>query len=432
MRATCSLPATCDVAIVGGGIWGLSTAWHLTETNPGLRIVLLERANDVATETTQQAAGQIGQLRTDPLMIEAIGYSLDLYSQFAERTGFDTGFRRSGSLHLSLNSQRTAAFRSQIASAKRLGVEVQSIDAQEIAKLAPQLDMTTVDSTLFLPNDGYVDASLAARALGHAAARQGVQIHCGREVTDIATTTSGTTKLTTDQGELEAGQVVITSGPWTSRLAARVGITLPAQPIRLQQMRTAASNTIPAHHPVVRIPDHSCYLRPEAGGLLYGCFDSEALAYDLITGPDRRTYDVHSSMAVAEDMTQRLAALFPILNELPVTQRRQGLLTCTPDGRYVIGPMAGLPNVLFATGCGGMGISGSAAVGRWLAHWIAHGHPGADLSCFSPDRFGARGKDHSWIQNASRRIFLNYYALESPVYTLGAEPVVEPLSAANQ
>ncbi|WP_437222091.1 NAD(P)/FAD-dependent oxidoreductase [Planctomicrobium sp. SH661] len=406
-----------DIAIVGGGIWGLSTAWHLIDADPQLRIVVFERATAVASETTLQAAGQIGQLRSDPLMMNAVGYALDLYADFEQQTGIPTSFQRSGSLHLSLNSQRTQALRKQSKSAQQHGIDIFEISRREISHLAPELETDRVEFALFLPNDGFVDAATTARALGTAAEREGVNICCGVEVLNIEPTLHGELDLSTNQGRFHASQLVVTSGPWTRHLAAVCGVDLPAQPIRLQQLRTCPSTRMPAHHPVVRIPDHSCYLRPEAGGYLYGLFDEEALAYDLEEQPDWRTADVLPTPALSAEATRRLSSLFPVLGKLSVAQYRQGMVTCTPDGKYVIGPVSGLENVLFATGCGGMGIAGSAAVGRWLAKWLIDGHPGDDLSRFSPERFGLLCHDSAWIRDESRRIFSSYYALESCTYT---------------
>ena len=103
-----------DVVVIGGGVWGASTAYHLSLIAPGTRIVLLERNSSIATETTRQAAGQVGQLRSDPLMIGAVRYTLDLLHRFQDETGYDPKFNAPGSLHLAQNEQRMQAFLQQI------------------------------------------------------------------------------------------------------------------------------------------------------------------------------------------------------------------------------------------------------------------------------------------------------------------------------
>ena len=87
-----------DVVVIGGWIWGLSTAYHLARSGRAGSVVVLERDSELANETTRQAAGQIGQLRGTQLMARGVGYTLDLLSRFEQQTGHDPGFRQSGSL----------------------------------------------------------------------------------------------------------------------------------------------------------------------------------------------------------------------------------------------------------------------------------------------------------------------------------------------
>jgi glycine/D-amino acid oxidase-like deaminating enzyme len=99
-----------DIVIIGAGIWGLSTAYHLAREQTGRSIVVVERNAAVADETTRQAAGQIGQLRSDPLMASAVGYTLDLLTGFKEATGHDPSLTLTGSLHLAQCDERMASF----------------------------------------------------------------------------------------------------------------------------------------------------------------------------------------------------------------------------------------------------------------------------------------------------------------------------------
>ena len=100
-----------QIAIVGGGIWGLSTAFHLAELGSGADVVVLERNDTLAAETTTQSAGQVGQLRGDPVLARAVGYTLDLLEGFADRTGHDPGFVRSGSVHVACRGHARLSFR---------------------------------------------------------------------------------------------------------------------------------------------------------------------------------------------------------------------------------------------------------------------------------------------------------------------------------
>lgn len=403
-----------DIVIIGGGIWGLSTAYHLAACEPTLQILVLERGDDVAGETTLQAAGQIGQLRANPVMVRGVKYTLELMGEFQERTGHDPFFRRVGSLQLALTPERLEFFREQVATAAELRIEVDFVDDETVARMAPALRRADVLGAIFLPEDGYVDARRCALAYAAAARDLGVEIRTGCRVLDLVHPAGQITAVDTSQGKIETGCVVITVGPWARSALARAGIFVPMQPFRLQQARTEPLEQIPDDHPVVRIPDTSCYLRPEQGGYLFGMFDDEPLNIDLAGQPEAFvTANMASEPAIIDEACRRLAPVFPILRDAPIDQYRQGMVGCTPDGNYILGPVPSLAGIMVATGCGGMGIAGSAAVGRWLTAWITNGDPGDDLSGFAPDRFGADAENDQWVCETSRETFRNYYALSA-------------------
>ncbi|MEI6636264.1 MAG: FAD-dependent oxidoreductase, partial [Planctomycetota bacterium] len=126
-----------DVIVVGGGIWGASTALHVVRSSPGIRVVVVDRAPALAAETTGQAAGQIGQLRANPLMLRAVGYTLELLGSFRERTGHDPGFVRSGSIHLALTADRMTALRAMAERVRPMGVAVEEVDGERARWLVP-------------------------------------------------------------------------------------------------------------------------------------------------------------------------------------------------------------------------------------------------------------------------------------------------------
>jgi len=409
-----------DVIVVGGGIWGASTALHLVRRSPGLRVLVLERGPTLACETTSQAAGQIGQLRANPLMVKAVGRTLALLENFGATTGHDPGFVRSGSLHVATTAERMAAFRRTVEGVRRLGVAAEEVDLVRARELVPRLNTAALAGAVFVPGDGYVDAPRCARAYAAAAADAGVEFRTGCEVTAVRTEGGRAHGVDTAAGPLDGGVVVVTGGPWTARLLAGLGRAVPAVPIRLQQLRTVPDPGLPAHHPVVRIPDASCYLRPEAGGYLYGYIDPHPLAVDVgATARGVRTADIAVDEPLMAEARARLAAVFPSLGGLAVDHYRQGMVTCTPDANYVLGPAPGVAGLFVATGCSAMGIAGSAAVGGWLAELVVDGRSDDDLSPFAPGRFGARAADRDWLVAESRRVYANYYSLAAGGTTYG-------------
>jgi glycine/D-amino acid oxidase-like deaminating enzyme len=405
------------ILILGGGIWGLSTAYHLARAGE-TDIQVLERDQELCSETTSQAAGLVGQIRSTPLMRRAIRYAIDLFTGFEEQTGYDPGFCQVGSLLLALTHKRMVSYVEHVEHANNNGVEAHFVDQDEIVRLAPHLDPSHVEGGYFVPGDGYVDPKQCANGLGAAAEDLGAKVRTGMRVTSISVRDDRAVGVETDQGFVEAEKVVITAGPWTRLLAKTAGYEPAMVPIRHQRVTTGYALGIPDHHPVVRVTDLSCYLRPENGGYLHGIFEPDPVVYDLEDWPPYvRTRDVECSASTIAQAHERLAAIFPILENLGIVEYKRGLTTFAPDGAYLVGPVPEVENLFFATGCASLGIAGSAAVGRWLANWVTRGEPGEDLSAVDPERFGQKGRDRAWIWKESRSFYANYYSISSMAVT---------------
>jgi glycine/D-amino acid oxidase-like deaminating enzyme len=400
-----------STVIVGGGIWGLSTAYHLARAgSPDVQV--LERNARPFDETTPQAAGLVGQIRATPLMRRAIRYAIDLFTGFERETGHDPGFHQVGSLLLALTPERAASFEEHVEHANSNGVEARFVDGAEMARMAPHLDATRVEGGYFVPDDGYLDPGQCARAYCRAAEDLGVGIRPGTTARGLSVRDGRVVGVETDRGFVEAERVVVTAGPWTGILTSTVGYEPAMVPIRHQRVTTAPAPGIPAHHPVVRVTDVSCYLRPEEGGYLYGFFEPDPTSYEeLPTG--FRTADLEEPVEVMEEARERLAHIFPVLKALEISAYKRGLTTFAPDGAYLIGPIPGIEGLFAATGCAALGIAGSAAVGRWLADWATRGDPGEDLSSVSLDRFGESSSDRGWIRRRAEEFYGGYYSVAS-------------------
>ena len=400
-----------EILIVGGGIWGLSTAYHLAKFGQqGVRV--LERNEEIAGETTPQAAGLVGQIRSSATMLRAIEYALELFSQFPKETGHETGLRQTGSLMVALTPERMEAYAHQIERAHQNGIEADFVSHAEMARLAPALDVSQVEGGFFVPNDGYVDPRQCAHAYAAAARDLGVQIELGTSVTGFRVHNDRVIGVETESGFIASNRVVITAGPWGGILARKVGATAAMQPIRHQRAYTVPVSGIPDQHPAVRVTDVSCYLRPEKGGYLYGFFEPNPISIDLEAMPANfRTQDIEPPVEVMAEARRRLVPIFPILRDLEIAEYRQGVTTFAPDGAYLIGPVPGVNGLFLATGCAALGIAGSAAVGRWLAKWVMNGDPGEDLTDFGHGRFGAHAADQEWLRRESEQFYANYYGI---------------------
>jgi sarcosine oxidase subunit beta len=281
-----------------------------------------------------------------------------------------------------------------------------------MSRLAPHLDVTRVEGGYLVPSDGYLDPQQCARAFCGAAEDLGVEIRSGTAVTGLSVRDGRVSGVETERGFVEAERVVVTAGPWTGVLTRTVGYEPAMVPIRHQRVTTAPAPGIPDHHPVVRVTDASCYLRPEEGGYLYGFFEPDPTSYEELPA-GFRTADIEEPVEVMDEARERLAPVFPVLKELEISAYRRGLTTFAPDGAYLIGPVPGIEGLFAATGCAALGIAGSAAVGRWLSDWIVQGEPRENLSSVSLDRFGERASDSEWVRRRAEEFYGGYYSVAS-------------------
>jgi len=402
--------------VVGGGVWGLSTAYHLMQAGE-TDVLVLERNEKPYEETTSQAAGLVGQIRSTPTMRNAIRYAIDLLSGFEGETGHDPGFRQVGSLLVALTSERLASYEEHVESASESGVEARFVDGSEMSRLAPHMDVSRVEGGYFVPKDGYLEARRCAEALGAASEDLGAKIRTGTAVTDVRVEGGRAVGVETGAGFIEAENVIVTAGPWTGTVAKMAGYEPAMVPIRHQRVTTAPVKGVPAHHPVVRVTDTSCYVRPENGGYLYGFFEPHPTSYDPDLPTGFRTADIEAPVEVMEEARERLSPVFPVLRDLPVAEHKRGLTTFAPDGAYLVGPVPGNKGLFVATGCASLGIAGSAAVGRWLAGWATKGDPGEDTSQVDHERFGEKGRDREWVRRESERFYGGYYSIHSMAVT---------------
>lgn len=406
-----------DVLIVGGGVWGLSIAWHLALAH-GLSVRVLERRDAPGAETSGRAAGQIGQVRETEIARTAALYALEFAASLARRRD-PASFVRSGSVTVAATVEAARALRHRFTTACANGVSVDELPASEVATLVPGLT-GHVASGYYVPSDGYVEPAAFTRALGADASGGGVEIISDVAVMGIDVEAGAACAVRTSRGRLSAGHVVVAAGPWTASLLRP--LALPVWPIVLRQARTAAAR-VAREHPVLRFPELGAYVRPEDGGYLFGAFlDVPEMAPAASLPPSARTEDLKDAPIPIEVLKERLAGWLPRLASLPLAQYRHGWTSFAPDGLPVVGRHPAAGNLWFATGCGAMGFVWAPIIGRWLAQSINEQAPIPALVTLSPDRFGALAHDVDRVRDACRLRHINYYGLvnEAPARLPGA------------
>lgn len=376
-----TLPDTADVIIVGGGILGLSAAWHLTRSHTDLRVLVLER-NGLASAATAQAAALMTSARPDAATAALVADTYAAIPRLEDETGESLDLNRVGTLHVAASPASTAALAAMAGGAERL-------DGGQAARLAPWLDADAVTAAWFAPDDGYLDPARLANAYARAARRRGAVIRTGEAVRRLVVTAGRVTGVETDRGRVSAGAVVLACGAWSNVLAATAGVGLPAAPVRSEYWITDRSPLCPRTAPVTILPDAGAYARPELGALLFGLRGATTIAADPRTLPDDTTgFGAGDPWETLAAGAERLIRLVPSVGTIGLAHYVAGLSTYTPDGKFVVGPVAAVAGLVAVTGCCGAGIAASSGLGGAAAATVLGEPPPADLSAFDPGRFG--------------------------------------------
>ncbi|MBK8535055.1 MAG: FAD-binding oxidoreductase [Candidatus Competibacteraceae bacterium] len=382
--------AQADLIIIGGGILGLSIAWHYARLSQG-KVVVLER-NLFAGAATSRAAALLTQARSKPALIPLVRQTYADIASLEQSLGESLDLRRVGSLHLAaaVNWERELQ---ELADLNTLhGVALQWLPPGELPALVPWLHPDPVRVALFTPDDGYLDPYRLAQAYAHAARQQGAILLQNVAVRELLLAHGRVIGVRTTDGDYHAPQVVLAAGAWSAVLSSQAGFGIPSAPVRSQYWIAAPHPLVPRRHPFTIIPEARAYTRPEVGGLLFGLREAQSVSVDPRTVPD----DL-ANLSFGDDLgweslsegTALLERFLPALPELAIQSYITGPSTYTPDGLFVLGATPGVEGLLLATGCCGAGIAASGGIGRAVAALAADQTPPFDLSPFQPGRFGA-------------------------------------------
>jgi 4-methylaminobutanoate oxidase (formaldehyde-forming) len=179
-----SLPSSSKFIVVGGGIVGCSTAYHIAKL--GHEVLLLEKAA-LTSGSTWHAAGLVGQLRSNANITQLLGYSINLYDQLEVDTGLATGWKMNGGLRLACNQERWTEVKRQATTAHSFGLDMQLLSPKEAQDLWPLMDVSDVIGAAFLPTDGQASPSDITQALARGARKSGAKILENCAVTEIIT-----------------------------------------------------------------------------------------------------------------------------------------------------------------------------------------------------------------------------------------------------
>ena len=372
---------TADVVIIGAGIMGASTAYHLARERFG-RVVVLERET-VCSGSTALASGGIRHQYANRVGVELTLQSIVTFERFADEFGVDPQFRQHGYLLLVATEEELAVARRSVALQQGLGVDVRLLTPAETAELCPYLRTDDLLGATYSPRDGYADPYLCATAIAARARELGVTIKQQHEVVAFRRTNGRVTGVVTPHGAFEAPAVVIAAGAWSGVVGKLAGVDIPVTPRRRHKFMTAPfpSDRIPAATPFI-IGQHSGFsMRREGPGLLLGAGRKD----------EPISFTTETDWSLAPQVVERAVHRVPALAEARLMRTWAGLYEMTPDQTGIVSAIPDAGGLYVIAGFSGHGFMHGPIAGRLMAELIAHGQARTvDISALSIERF-ARG-----------------------------------------
>lgn len=397
------LPARAQVVVVGGGIIGTSTAYHLARRG-FTDVVLLER-NTLTSGTTWHAAGLVTQARYTWGTREVVQRSLEVFRGLEAETGFSTGFVETGTMNIATSPERFEEIKHQASIVRGNGIEAQLLSVDETLELHPLLNADGLRGSLYFPRDGRGSATDTTIALARGATSRGARVFEGVGVTGVLTSHGRVTGVSTTSGDIEAEYVVNATGMWGREFGARADVNVPLQALAHYYVITEAIEGLPRNLPTVKSGDEYAYVKDEAGALMVGFFEPGSYAWASNGIPDNKGY-VH----LPEDWDhlgpfyEQMVERFPVLADAGIRLHFCGPESFTPDGQYHLGEAPNLRNYFVAAGFNSVGFLSGPGAGSVLADWIIDGRSPIDL----PETDPARVQKHE-----TNRRFLEARVVES-------------------
>lgn len=373
------------VVIIGGGIGGVSAAYHLALR--GVRdVMLLERA-ELSSGTTWHSTGNMETYRADPLIFEMVRYAAETYPRIARESGQDIGWRVVGRVMYTDREERWAQMRALPELGRARGIDIEVLSPAGIERRLPLIDAQGLLGGIWIPSDARVNPTDAVSALARLARNHGVEIRERCRVLGITVQGGSVRAVTTTAGEVSCDLVVLAAGLWSGDLSSSCGLRLPLHALEHQYLITKPFG-VARDLPLFLSFDDQLYGREEVGGLIVGSLDDHAIPLSTAQLPQS-----FSSCLLSERWDQfepymaTAMRRFPALKNAPVKMLLNGPESFTPDGQMLLGPVPGVSGLYACCGFNSNGMALAPAAGRYVAEWITEGAPSADVAALDVRRF---------------------------------------------
>ena len=379
-----TLPTSADIVIIGGGIIGVSIAYHLAQMQVR-RVLLLERKH-LGSGATGMSSGLVRMHYDNPIEVAFAYHSFELFQHFSEITGEENGFVRTGFVRID-HARNMERMKANVAIMQSMGVMTEMIDQTTLQKIAPYMETDDVIMGAYEPMSGYADPHQTVMGLAKAARRGGVEIHQGVEVIDILQKNDQIRGVRTNAGDIAAPVVIDAAGAWGGVVAGMAGVDVEVTPALHQASIIETPSSIPSPHLTFIDRIHGVYARPETGGLTLAGRSGEE-EDSIISVQELDTFSHTTRRDIEFEVLERLCRRIPLMETGAVRKGHIGAEGYTRDGHALLGPAPHLKGFYLAIGMSGHGFKEGPAIGRVMAEMVVEGEARlVDVTPLRVDRF---------------------------------------------
>ena len=396
------LPKSCKVVVIGGGVAGCSTAYHLTKF--GWKDTILLERDQLTSGTTWHAAGLVSQLGPSAAITKIRKYTTELYKELEKKTGFSAGLKLNGALSIATTKGRWQELQRQATTAQLFDVNVEVLNVKQVKEKYPIINEKDVLGGIFMKGDGQADPIGVTNMLAKAAKEEGAKIFEKSPVQKILVKNGRISGVKVKDQIIECEYIVLATGMWSRQIGEELGVSIPLYPAEHFYVITEPIDKLPNNLPVLRDFDDRLYLKEDAGKLLVGIFEGKSIPAFMKTNkvPDDFSFgEFPDNFDHFEPYLEASIKRVPILEKTGIRKFLAGPESFTPDTNTLLGEVPEIKNFFVCCGFNSIGIGSGGGAGKVTAEWMMKGHINEDLFIYDIKRFQ---KFHSNIKFITERI----------------------------
>ncbi|MDP7421165.1 MAG: FAD-binding oxidoreductase [bacterium] len=371
-----------DLVIVGAGVMGCATAYHLA--NRGMTNILVVDKNTISSGATGRCGGGIRQQWGAEVNIKLAMDSRREFATMQEEFGWDIEYRQGGYLILAFTGPEAARYKTNVELQRSLGLSVELLDAREAKEIVPELNTGRVLAATFCQTDGSANPFLVTHAYADAARKLGVEVSICNEVTGIECSKGRVVAVQTRSGKVCTPRVFNAAGGAAGTIGAMAGVDIPVEPYRREILVTEQLERF--FDPMIISFDYGIYFRQAACGAVMGGFGDP----DQRPGPD-----VTSSLEFLQTMAGKLVDLMPCLSAVRVVRQWAGLYCMSPDAQPIIGAVSEPEGYYQAIGFSGHGFMIAPALAALMSELITEDRTSRSIEELTLQRFSDKSRLHT-------------------------------------